>query len=197
MRISYRIKDDKHNTTVIVSSRPKTLSHGVGEREKMTAKERREERADAYMSVTDTFCTAPKDKPFVWLPWNEGRYPYPELYYSANRALIWWIHYQKLKRVILFCDGGSHRSVTIFGVFLLTYFPEQAEKIVQERTSLTHGKLIEDHWANPLQYARRYLDQFPADRLLLASMGKDYLSRFDNHSKGIYEMVKERYGDHK
>lgn len=203
-RFSYHIKDEKHDTTIIVSSRPRSLSHSADERKEASKECRKQEKADAYLSVTDSFCVAPSRAkvPFVWLPWNEGRKPHPELYYGANKTLIWWVHYQKFKKILVFCDGGSHRSVTIFGIFLLTYFPKEAKEIVAARVDLNRQDLNDEEnkrdrssWAQPLEYARRYLDEFPADRLLLSAMGSDYLSRLDNHSKRIYEMVKERYGD--
>jgi len=158
--------------------------------------------ADAYVSVTDSFVTAPKNKPFVWVPWNEGRKPHPELYYATNKMLNWFINYQKLKRVQVFCDGGSHRSVTVFGAFLRTYYRDQeAQKIVKERVQV-------DPWADqpkgydptaishPLEYIDGYLEEFPADRLLFKAMNDDWLGRLEGHSKGIYELVKKRYGDH-
>lgn len=199
MKFSYQVEE----STIIVSSRPKSLSQGA---DRMGAEPDAAidptEQADAYMSVTDTFCSPPTGgQPFVWIPWNEGRKPHPELYYAANRALIWWVHYEKRKRIILFCDGGTHRSVTIFGAFLLTYFKKDAQKICEARENVGKVYPADDkdttHWAQPLEYVEGYLDEFPADRLLLRAMGKDYLSRLDNHTKGIYEMVKERYGNHR
>lgn len=190
MRFSYKVKE----TEVIVRGRPKSLETDakafLGEDE-----------ADAYLSVTDTWVVPPKDKIFVWMPWNEGRMPTPELYYACNRALIWWIHYQKLKRVQVFCDAGTHRSVTIFGAFLMTYFKKrEREQIVAERVALEKYEYTDEQlkgYADPLEYIETYLDDFPADRLLFRAMGNDYLCRLDAHTKDIYELVKERYADNR
>ena len=185
----YQVKESR----IFVRNRPKSLEIGAKGFDA-------EDEADAYLSVTDTFVVPPTGKIFVWFPWNEGRKPIPEMYYATNKALIWWVHYLKLKKIQIFCDGGSHRSVTVFGAFLRTYFPNQeAQEIVKNRTERLYDGTSqdEDHsgWAQPLEYIDSYLEDFPADRLLFKAMSQDYLGRLDSHSKGIYRLVKERYGD--
>lgn len=175
-------------TEIVVRGRPKHLEIGA-----KTVEE--DDPCDAYLSVTDTFVVAPQGKIFVWFPWNEGRSPIPEMYYATNRVLHWWIHYQKLKRVCIFCDGGSHRSVTVFGAYLRTYLKsDQARDVVAARVDLA-GKEPEAavSWAQPLEYVDSYLRQHPADALLFKAMSEDYLGRLDNHSSNIYRLVKERY----
>jgi hypothetical protein len=163
---------------------------------------RDEDKADAYLSVTDSFVAAPKDKPFVWVPWNESRKPHPELYYATNKMLNWWINYQRLPRIQVFCDGGSHRSVTIFGAYLRTYYKSyEADKIVAERVTVDPWSDVPkgyDHTkiSQPLEYIDGYLEEFPADRLLFKAMGNDWLGRLEGFSQDIYELVKKRYAKH-
>ena len=178
---------------VYVRNRPKSFEIG--------AKTYHEaDQADAYLSVTDTFTVAPTGKNFVWMPWNEGRHPTPELYYACNRTLIWWSHYMKLPTIQVFCDGGSHRSVSIFGAFLRTYFTKsQAADIVAKRVPKFDDYEIKDRstWCDPLEYIDSYLETFPSDRLLFKAMGKDYLSRLDTYCDDVWKQVKERYADNK
>lgn len=172
---------------ILVRNRPVSLEIGAKALEEV-------DKADAYLSVTDTFCTPPSDRPFVWYPWNEDWGPKLEMYYAVNRALIWWVHYQKLKNIQIFCDGGTHRSVTVFGAFLLTYFPKDAEEIVNSRVGVSERDNPEDGHCHPLGYIRSYLDAHPEDWLLLKAMGQDYLGRFDNHCSGIAKICENRYG---
>lgn len=189
---SYQVRE----STVIVTGRPRKLTAGG---EDFTGEA--DADIDAYLSVTDTFVVPPKDKIFCWFPWNEGRKPIPEMYYATNHVLNWWTHYQKLKRVQVFCDAGTHRSVTVFGAFLVTYFDKhEREKIVRERVALKKYEYTDEQlagYAHPLEYIETYLEDFPADRLLFRAMKRDYLGRLDGHSKEIYDIVKERYGDNK
>ena len=148
--------------------------------------------ADAYLGVTDSFCSIPVGKMFVWFPWNEGRMPIPEMYYACNKALIWWVQYKKVPKIQVYCDGGTHRSVTVFGAFLLTYFPSEAKKIVAERTAL--GR-VQDDASNPLEYIEGYLNDIPEDRLLFKAMGENRLGSLESHSSDIYREVKKRYGE--
>jgi len=192
MRVSYKVKD----SVIVVRNRPKTLS--IGE-EELNKDEAKKDQADAFLGVTDTFCVAPKGKIFVWFPWNEGRDPIPEMFYACNKVINWWTHYQKIKNIQIFCDGGTHRSVTVFGAFLMTYFTkEEREKIVAERIILDkYDKKDKDwtRWAQPLDYIESYLEKFPQDRLLFKAMKQDQLGRLDGHSRGIYDIVRERYAD--
>lgn len=180
----------KVNESVIyVRNRPKSLSTNGEDRDEKSAVA---DESDAYLSVTDTFCVAPPGKIFVWFPWNEGRNPIPEMYYATNRVLNWWVHYQKIPRIQLFCDGGSHRSVTVFGAFLRTYHNKDAKEIVEKRESVNNYL---SYVSDPLDYIDSYLREFPADALLFKSMREDYLGRLDGHSGDIYRQVKARYGD--
>ena len=170
-------------TEVFVSGQPKKLFNPEG----CLGYE-----ANAYLGVTDSFCSIPEGKMFMWFPWNEGRSPIPEMYYACIKALTWWIRYQKLSKVCLFCDGGTHRSVTVFGAFLLAYCPQKAEQIVNDRIAVNLDQEADN--CNPLYYIKTYLDEFPEDMLLFKSMGEDYLSRLDAHCESIYKRIKSRYG---
>jgi len=197
-KFTFGFKYQVRDTTVYVRNRPSKRMLTI-DCERFVD----EERADAYLSVTDTFVTPPKSKPLVWIPWNEHRLPTPEQYYGANKTLNQWIYYNKLKKVSIFCDAGTHRSVTIFGIYLLTYFSrKEAEEIVKNRVdfiSYNKGDDPKDYSgiANPLEYAEGYLNRNPVDRLLLDMMGKDYLWRLDMLSQQIVKTVKERYADNR
>jgi len=176
----YKVGDSE----VLVSNQPRKLfGHGSDISKNYDA--------DAYLGVTDSFCTIPVDKMFMWFPWNEGRQPIPEMFYACNRALLWWVHYKKIPKIHLFCDGGSHRSVTVFGAFLLTYFAYCAKDIVAARVNYNRDGGDSD----PLEYIGSYLQTFPEDRLLFKVMGEDYLSRLEVFTQAIYRRVKDRYGD--
>jgi len=176
-----------NESSIFVRNRPKSLEIGSN---KNTWNN---EDADAFLSVTDTFVTPPEGKIFVWFPWNEGRSPIPEMYYATNKVLNWWVFYQKVKNIQIFCDGGTHRSVTVFGAFLRTYFDKvSAQEIVNKHINIG----IEDStWSSPLDYIDSYLEKFPEDNLLFKAMGEDRLSRLENYSKVICDKVKGRYGD--
>lgn len=151
-----------------------------------------EEPADAYISVTDTFVDAPPGKLLMWMPWNESRKPSPELYYAVNRALLQWTHYQKIKKIQVFCDAGTHRSVTVFGAFLRTYYtPKEAQAIVDARVSVNVRNCP---YGEPLEYIDRYLEEFPEDRLFFSVMGEWKINRLDSHTAMIAERIKARFG---
>jgi hypothetical protein len=187
MIFKYKVK----NTEVIVAGRPKKLSDGG---EQLS----NDQEADAYLSVTDTFMVAPQGKIFVWFPWNEDRSPIPEMYYAVNKVLSWWIFKQEIKKVMVFCDAGTHRSVTVFGAFLTTYFDTfERKEIVASRECLSRYEYTDEQlkrYADPLQYIGTYLEDFPQDVLLFKAMAGDHLGRLDGFSREIYNLVKERYG---
>jgi hypothetical protein len=105
----------------------------------------------------------------------------------------------KVPKIQIFCDGGTHRSVTVFGAFLMTYFDKhERQKIVDDRIALQKYDYTDEQlkgYADPLEYIEGYLEEFPADRLLFESMKKDYMGRLDGHSGEIYRIVKKRYAD--
>lgn len=175
-------------TTVIVRNRPKSFEMDANKFDE-------DDRADAYLSVTDSFVVAPMDKPFVWVPWNEERYPTIEQYYACNRVLIWWIFYMKLKKVQIFCDAGTHRSVTVFGAFLRTYYNKTAEEIVASRVEFNPfpGERDTSTWSHPLGNIDSYLEKYPEDRLLFEAMNRDKLGRLDAHCKYVFDTVRKRY----
>jgi len=182
--VGYIYKIDK--SEILVSSQPTKLFGSKSSYE-----------AAAYLSVTDSFCSPPEGVIYTWFPWNEGRMPIPEMYYACNRSLGWWVHKQQLPKIQIFCDGGTHRSVTVFGAFLLTYFQKQAQEIVENRTPFGYENDEDKERCNPLLYINSYLDNFPEDRLLFKVMGEDHLSRLDVLCKDIYKTVKDRYGENR
>lgn len=187
MRFSYKVWDSE----VIVRNRPHKLI--IGEKDFKD-----EDRADAYLSVTDTWVDLPNDRPFVWLPWNEGRDLTPDHIYGVNRSLLFWTYYKKLKSIQFFCDGGTHRSVSLFGSFLITYFNrEEREEIVKNRVATNELTEHFEDQSNPLEYIEGYLEKYPADRLLMVAMGNDYMSRLEVYMEDVYNQIKVRYGDKK
>ena len=98
----YQVEDSE----IFVSSRPKRFTS-----------DKTGYDPDAYLSVTDTFCSPIVGKILMWFPWNEGRKPIPECYYATVRTLIWWVEKLRLPKIQIFCDGGTHRSVTVFGAY--------------------------------------------------------------------------------
>jgi hypothetical protein len=182
------------DSEIFVRNRPRTLSIGErGDKEEVAL----EDQADAYLSVTDTWCVAPSGKQFAWVPWNESRCPTGEQFYACNKTILWWAYYMKLPKIQIFCDGGTHRSVTVFGAFLMTYFsPGDREEIVRSRIpvnqDLADPKLIEVV-CDPLDYVEKYLEMNPSDALLFRAMGKNYMGRLEDYAADIYRDVKERY----
>ena len=106
----------------------------------------------------------------------------------------------KLPTIQVYCDGGTHRSVSIFGAFLRTYFTkEQAADIVSKRVGKFDDYEIKDRstWCQPLEYIDRYLEDFPSDRLFFKAMGKDPMSRLDGYCDSVWQQVRDRYADNK
>ena len=170
-------------TEVFVSSRPKRL---------FSKEDGAEFNPDAYLSVTDTFCSPVENKIFTWMPWNEQRYPTPELFYAVNRSLNWWIEKQKLKKVQIFCDAGTHRSVTVFGAYLMTYYTQDERlQIVGDRVAIPDDA----ESCNPLYYIEGYLNTFPEDMVFFKEMGEDRLARLDGLCNNVFKTVQDRYGN--
>lgn len=169
---------------VFVSSRPRKLMTIHSESAVF--------KADAYLSVTDTFCAPVEGKIFTWVPWNEQRHPTPEFFYAVNRTLNWWLQREKRKKIQIFCDVGSHRSVTAFGAYLMTYFGrEERLKIVAGRKAVPLNR----DYCDPLEYIGKYLEKFPEYGLLFNEMGEDRMSRLDNLSTNIVNRIQTLYGN--
>ena len=150
--------------------------------------------ASAYLSVTDSWVSPATGVTHMWFPWNEGRQPTGEMFYATNRVLDFWIRRQKMKRVDIFCDGGTHRSVTVFGAFLKTYYTEsEAQAIVDARSDLSG----DNNHCNPLEYVSRYMDDLPSLALLFRCMRRDQMSRLDVIAEAMTREVTELYGDWK
>lgn len=174
-------------TAIIVRNRPYSLEPDAN-------KFLDEDHADAYLSVTDTFTVGIPGKHLVWCPWNEGQAPTKELIYACNKVLNFWVHYLKLDFIQVFCDAGSHRSPSIFGMYLLTFFPNEAEDIVKNRVGL-NIRSQDKTQSDPLEYAKKYLNKNPELWLLLKAMREDYLGRLDLYCSRITDRVCSVYGD--
>jgi len=152
---SYKVGE----TTVLVAGRPDYPSSCDSEFDL--------DEIDAWMNITDRFVPQPMWTFQAWFPWRESGPPSPEVIHGSLRTLHYWIDQLKLSHVFIHCDAGTHRSVTVFGAYLLTYHPEQADAIAQART--LYGK-EENYHSCPMEYWRSYIRDYPElEKLALAT----------------------------
>lgn len=143
---SYKVGE----TTVFVAGRPDYNSSCDSEFDL--------DEIDGWMNITDRFVPQPEWTYQAWFPWRESGPPSPEVLHGSLRTLHYWIDQLKLKHVFVHCDAGTHRSVTVFGAYLLTYHPEEAEAIAKGRT--LYGKEEAFH-SDPIEYWTSYIEQYP------------------------------------
>jgi hypothetical protein len=110
---------------------------------------------EGWINVSDRFIRHDKNVTNSFMPWNEGGQPQIETIFAILKTLDYWINEQKLKRIYISCDGGTHRAVTMFGLYLLAYEKERADEI-NKNYKFGGGR---DHWSNPLEYARSYISE--------------------------------------
>mgnify|MGYP002651591248 CR=1 FL=1 len=147
----------------------------------------------AWMNVSDRFIRHRADKLNVFYPWNEGGIPTYETLFGVLKTLHYWIDELEIPRIYIHCDGGTHRAVTLFGLYLLTYRPGEAEEI-----NKSYALKDRQHWSNPLEYARGYFDDIPALREFIEALrtSEDDVSHghsFDDFLKGIGEETFKKY----
>ncbi|MCX9024672.1 MAG: hypothetical protein OIN85_01085 [Candidatus Methanoperedens sp.] len=110
----------------------------------------------AWLSVTDRFVPPPPGAYSQWSPWIENGPPDMEVLFTCLKVLHYWIDELKLPEVVIHCDAGTHRSVTVFGAYLRTYHPEKAQEISDNFTMLNR-----DHRSDPLEYWDSYVEECP------------------------------------
>jgi protein-tyrosine phosphatase len=110
---------------------------------------------NAWINVSDRFVRHEKDVTNTFIPWVEAGTPQLETIWAVLRTLNYWINEQKLNRIYFSCDGGTHRAVTLFGLYLLAYESKDAELINSEYQL----KGNRHDWSNPLQYASGYIQE--------------------------------------
>lgn len=122
----------------------------------------------------------------MFAPWNEGGQPQIETIFTILKTLDYWIREQKLNRVYVACDGGTHRAVTMFGFYLLAYHKEEAEAI-----NNAHVLVGRPDWSNPLEYARGYIkeNKIPGIQLILDNI-KSSASGSYTHGDSLEDFLK-------
>lgn len=150
---------------------------------------------DAILSVTESHIPHMYQSKHQWSPWNEDGKPTPECIFCAVKTLAEWIITLKLKRIYIHCDAGTHRAPTIFGLFLLSYFPDSAREICDgflpvNRTSHAINP------SDPLTYAKTYIDELKWLEVLLPSMAKkesvdSWISSIDSKELAKYRWDRE------
>lgn len=141
---------------------------------------------DGWISVTDRLIPYPSKTNFEWLPWNEGGKPEIEAIYAFIRTLRYWVNDLGFKKIYLHCDGGTHRAVSMFGFYLLTFFPEEAQSI-QDNHKLVRREIL----SAPLEYAQVKIKDFPEIGLFLETF-KKYEFEHDMLETILARMPKEQ-----
>lgn len=132
---------------------------------------------DAWINVSDRYVRHRKGTVSVFLPWNEAGIPSYETLFSVLKTLHYYVSEQKLSKIYIHCDGGTHRAVSMLGFYLLAYHPDRAEEI-------NNSKVLVDRevWSNPLEYARTYLKDIPLLPEFLKAIGESQDSVSHGHS---------------
>lgn len=138
------------NTTIYVGGRPDYRPEGI-DKDFVSS-------VEGWLSVTDRFIAYPPTAVSAWFPWRESGPPSPEVLYGTLKTLNYWIKELRLKTIYLNCDAGTHRSPSVFGAYLSTYYPDEVEKIVA--SVVLHNKNPEHH-SCPKKYWDSYVVQYP------------------------------------
>ena len=104
-----------------------------------------------FINVSDRYVRHKAEKLNIFIPWNEDGVPTIEAVWAFLKTMNYWIHEDNLDKIYIHCDGGTHRAVTMFGLFLLAYYKDNAEEIQKN-----HKLVGREHWSQPLQYAYSY-----------------------------------------
>jgi hypothetical protein len=129
---------------------------------------------DAWLNVSERFIRNPCPNNH-WAPWDIASTPPLEVVYSSLRMLNYWITEKKFKRIYIHCIHGANRSPSIFGFFLLAYYPDRANEIVN--TAKFVGRYEETtpdkNHAPPLEQALDLMSRnMPELKELLANITK-------------------------
>lgn len=129
---------------------------------------------DGWINISDRLVLFPKGSLSQWSPWNEDGSPQYETLFSVLKTLNYWVNDLKLNRIFINCDAGTHRSVTLFGFYLLAYHQKNCEEI-NNNYRLFNRK----DWSNPLEYANTYLNRESLPLL------EDFLMNLKENTKHI------------
>ena len=149
------------STEILVGSRP--------DRVEMTPEF--ESSIDGWLSITESHVLHKSPGLRQWCPWNENGKPTPECLFSSIKTLYEWVEYAKFKRIYVHCDAGTHRAPTIFGMFLMAYYPDQAEEICSNFIPVERGPYTKNP-SDPIVYAKTYIDELNWIRDLLPLIKK-------------------------
>lgn len=175
----YKVNED---TTVMVGARPDIY----GTTPEMY------KSIEGWINVSDRFVRHDKNVTNVFTPWNESGQPQIETIFSVLKTLDYWINEQKLKRIYISCDGGTHRAVTMFGMYLLAYEKDLANEI-NNSYKFGGGR---DHWSNPLEYANSYLNEglVPALAIIVDKI-KEHTVGKENHGVSLDSFLRYTVGE--
>lgn len=133
-----------NKTRVMVGSRPDCFGWDFQHSDKVSA----------FLSVTDRLIDYPLNYTVRWFPWDETYDLNCKILFPSLVTLHRWIIDHEVESVYIHCDAGTHRAPTTFGMFLLTYFPDEAGKIVEGHKLIRRNVL-----SDPIEYAKRYLEE--------------------------------------
>lgn len=138
--IEYKVQD----ITIRVGSRPN--AYGMTEEEYNSI--------DGFINVSERFVRHRKDKINIFIPWNEGGNPTFEAVWAFLKTMHYWTDEYGYKNIYIHCDSGTHRAVTMFGLFLHAFHHEDKYKIVDN-----HKFHKREHLSNPNEYAEGYMNR--------------------------------------
>lgn len=138
---------------------------------------------DGWINVSDRFVRHNQGKLNMFIPWNEAGKPSYEAIFSVLKTLHYWIDEQKVSRVYIHCDGGTHRAVSMFGFYLLAYHAGKSEEINNSKILVKR-----EHWSNPLLYAQTYLKDVALLKEFLAALPLS--TDHPNHGHSFEEFLK-------
>ena len=132
---------------------------------------------NGFINVSDRYVRHDKNKANIFIPWNEGGQPTVEAKWACLKTLHYWINEDKLEKIYIHCDGGTHRAVTMFGFYLIAYHKDQADDIQKKYT--LKGR---NTWSSPLEYAHSYIRE---NKVILLQKFLDNIKKSeDSYSHG-------------
>jgi hypothetical protein len=145
----------------------------------------------AWLSVTESYIEYPITANVRWFPWKEGIEPLPDhALYGSLKHLDYWINKLKLPRVYIHCDLGTHRAPSVFGAFLLGFYPEQFDKITDARKVFNKkNSTIISTTGQIMGEPRYYIDSYLAELPLLETMIKTIVKHPQMSLRGVIEQT--------
>ena len=102
-----------------------------------------------WLNVSEEYLLYPSEH--AWLPINEGKGMTVETVFGCLHTLHNW--FSRSKKIYIHCMGGTHRSPSIFGLFLLSF---QNKKFIESKEVVGYT-----HPSDPLEYAATYMEREP------------------------------------